>query len=98
MRNTPRDETVLNDFKRRRKRQLITMAIIVLVAIAVMAVGGRAALLGLPEGVIWVGGMTLMFVAVLFSLYNWRCPACNRYLGRAFNPSFCSSCGAQLRS
>jgi rubrerythrin len=36
--------------------------------------------------------------AVVFSLFNWRCPACSSYLGKRFNPRFCPSCGAQLHS
>jgi hypothetical protein len=35
--------------------------------------------------------------ALIFSLRNWRCPACNRYLGRTFNPRYCQGCGFELR-
>jgi zinc transporter ZupT len=97
MRNTPRDETVLNEFKRRRKRQLITSGVALFVALPVMALSGRLTLFGMPERAVLIVATTLIVGAVLFSLYNWRCPACNRYLGKAFNPSFCSGCGAQLR-
>jgi hypothetical protein len=35
--------------------------------------------------------------ALLFSLKNWRCPACHRYMGkRAFGIRFCPGCGARL--
>ena len=34
---------------------------------------------------------------LLFTLRNWRCPACDRYLGKGFNPSFCPKCGVQLK-
>ena len=36
-------------------------------------------------------------LTVLFSLANWRCPACHRFLGRYGNPRFCSKCGAPLQ-
>ena len=32
-----------------------------------------------------------------FTLWNWRCPACNRFLGSVKNPKFCPRCGAQLQ-
>lgn len=34
---------------------------------------------------------------VIFNGRNWRCPACDKYLGRAFNPKRCRSCGIELR-
>jgi len=39
----------------------------------------------------------LVAAAVIFSFANWRCPACNGYLGRGINPKFCSKCGTELR-
>jgi rubrerythrin len=39
----------------------------------------------------------IIMVLIIFSLFNWRCPACGRYLGRAVNPKFCSRCGAKLQ-
>jgi len=38
-----------------------------------------------------------MFTGAGLSIWNWRCPTCRRYLGKAFNPRFCQSCGAHLR-
>ncbi len=37
-----------------------------------------------------------LVAAVAFTFKNWRCPACNGYLGRAMNPKHCVKCGAQL--
>jgi hypothetical protein len=34
---------------------------------------------------------------VIFDGQNWRCPACDNYLGRAFNPKHCRRCGIELR-
>jgi hypothetical protein len=34
---------------------------------------------------------------VVFSIRNWRCPACDKYLGKGFNPAYCPKCGAQLK-
>jgi hypothetical protein len=49
-----------------------------------------------------VGPIILAFIGILsvsvlvFSFLNWRCPSCNKYLGKAINPKFCSKCGTQL--
>jgi len=66
--------------------------------VIVMGRGGeRMTLLGV-SAVIW-GPVLAVFVvgALVFSFKNWRCPACNGYLGKAFNPRYCSKCGVELR-
>ena len=46
-------------------------------------------------------GLAIALVVVIgawvFSLRNWRCPGCNRYLGRAINPGHCPHCMVHLR-
>lgn len=40
-----------------------------------------------------------VFIAatLAFSLWNWRCPACRRYMGKhGFGIRFCHRCGARL--
>ncbi|HEX6292128.1 MAG TPA: hypothetical protein VFZ66_23270 [Herpetosiphonaceae bacterium] len=39
----------------------------------------------------------LMLPIAAYDLMVWRCPQCNRYLGKLSDPQFCASCGAQLR-
>ncbi len=33
---------------------------------------------------------------VIFTIINWRCPNCNKYLGRSIASKFCKNCGANL--
>jgi hypothetical protein len=33
---------------------------------------------------------------VIFSLRNWRCPCCNRWLGNQLNPQSCVGCGVRF--
>lgn len=40
--------------------------------------------------------VAFLFV-LIFSLINWKCPACRKYLGRSFYPNYCSKCGVALR-
>jgi hypothetical protein len=53
-------------------------------------------MLGMPATV-WGPAFVVLFTGgIAFSVFNWRCPACNKYLGKSMNPKFCSKCGAPL--
>lgn len=55
-------------------------------------------LFGIPPA-LWVPVVVVALVAmIVFSLANWRCPACDKYLGKGFNPRFCPRCGAPLKA
>jgi hypothetical protein len=86
-------------FARRRKRQIL-LAIPLIAAIVGLAVLGESegeALFGLPP-TIWGPAFFLLVVgALIFSFRNWRCPACDRYLGKQMSPTFCSKCGVALQ-
>lgn len=82
-----------------RKRQLL--ATIPLVAVLVFlgfSDQETGASFGVPV-VVWlpIAGLFVLGL-VLFSLKNWRCPACRKYLGKGFGPKFCPKCGVALRS
>ena len=53
--------------------------------------------MGVPADTLFIAAMIGLAAAILFSLWNWRCPSCGKYLGRATNPSFCPKCGVKLR-
>ena len=87
-------------FAVRRKRQIILAVPLIAVFIAfAMATNEEngGALLGIP--VSFIGPIFLTFVvgALAFSLRNWRCPACNKYLGKGIGPRFCPKCGVALQ-
>lgn len=88
-------DRVKRSYALRRRRQAVSAVPVGILAVT-SAVGGGG-LLGLPEGtaLLVVGTVVLGFFG--FSLVNWRCPACDAYLGRRFNPRACPSCGQQLR-
>ena len=53
-------------------------------------------ILGMPVTV-WGPAFVILFLGGIgFSLYNWRCPACHKYLGKAISPKFCAKCGTAL--
>lgn len=50
-------------------------------------------------GALLLAGMVASLAgAAIGSAINWRCPSCNRYLGKRFSPAFCSHCGVQLKA
>ena len=90
----------LNIYSERRKRQLMVSLPMIAVVFAVMFTQDRGAdsILGIPANVMGPLFLGLVLAVLVFSLRNWRCPACEKYLGRNFNPKHCSNCGIQLRS
>jgi hypothetical protein len=93
-----KDPTVIAEFKRRRNRQLLASGLALLVVVPMMIWGSAStAWAGASESTIVSLAVTVVAASALYSLFNWRCPACTRYLGRSINPAFCSKCGAQLR-
>jgi rRNA maturation endonuclease Nob1 len=85
---------VREDFARRRRNQLIATGPAILAAVSL----GVASSAGVPAaGAVQGVAAALIIGAVGYALRNWRCPACDGYLGRAMNPKFCAKCGAQLR-
>jgi hypothetical protein len=96
-------EQQLEDFKaefaRRRKRQLLVSLPLAAVVIlfAIFSRTAEAPPLGLPPAVLGIAVFVLVLGAIAFSLSNWRCPACNKYLGKGISPSFCPKCGVPLQ-
>jgi hypothetical protein len=86
-------------FATRRRRQLIATVPFIILIILFATINEST---GLALGVIPISIFySIFFIAIIglliFSFKNWRCPACNKYLGKAFNPSFCSKCGVGLK-
>ena len=86
-------QKIQEEFAARRKRQLLVTipAIAVVFLLALLGNRVRGAVLGILI-LVGVGGRRV------FSFRNWRCPACDGYLGRSMGARFCSKCGVQLRS
>jgi hypothetical protein len=81
-------------FARRRRNQFIATAPALLAAVGLGVAGSAAIPLA---GTIQVAAVAVLIGAVAYAFRNWRCPACDSYLGRTLNPRFCPKCGAELR-
>ena len=90
---------IIEGFKQKRKIQLILLipfAVIVILFFLITRsdvdnIGGLSSDVLLPPIVI------LMVLGLIFSFFNWRCPACKSYLGKQINPKHCHNCGAKLQ-
>jgi hypothetical protein len=90
-------------FKVRRKRQYMSAALVIAVLIPAMmgeARGWQGSILGLPVSVYAFAFLITVLAVLAFSFRNWRCPACDRYLGQGgslMGPRCCPNCGVALR-
>lgn len=89
---------IIEEFKKKRTRQIMAVGPIILAFIALLSVEGNpTGIFGLPPSIVLTTSFALIISVLIFSLFNWRCPSCNKYLGKGINPKFCSKCGVQLR-
>jgi hypothetical protein len=92
------ERQIVEEFRARRKRQLIVLLPALLVFIAIRAAEQPSAYLGISTTTVVLTGLAILTGFAIFSWRNWRCPSCDRYLGRWINPASCSKCGARLRA
>lgn len=82
-------------YAEKRRRQTLSTIPVGILAVTVAAGGGAVVGLGSSSSLLVVAAVVLGFFG--YSLVNWRCPSCDRYLGQRMNPRECPSCGQVLR-
>ena len=85
------------EFARRRTRQLVLIVPVGIALVMVHFFDSKAEVSGLVSTGIILGGLAVVLGGLAFSVWNWRCPSCDGYLGRSINPRHCSKCGFKLR-
>jgi heme A synthase len=86
------------DFRVRQSRQLFAMAITLLLLIFLVLLYKRPDLFGeISKHSIFAAQVVLIAAFIGFSAVNWRCPACNKYLGPDINKRICRKCRTRLR-
>lgn len=90
--------TVKEEFALKRHRQIVaTVSLIgVLVLMIVFVEVKTVPFPGVARAAWLLILLELILLGGLFSLSNWRCPACNGYLGKSMSPKSCGKCGTQL--
>ena len=88
-----------NTYAMRRKRQIIASStLIIFVAGYILGKDKEAGtILDIPIEYSIPIFLVIIISGLIFSFKNWRCPACNKYLGKVINPKYCHSCGEELR-
>jgi hypothetical protein len=87
------------DFARRKRNQLIATVPLVLLIVGVVLFEDqlKSADLGVSAFPL-IGVVPVLAIAIaFFSFRNWRCPACNGYLGRSASMNHCPKCGVALK-
>ncbi len=82
-------------FRRRRLRQQLVVVPVVLGMLALVWVRESAADGELADkDPLALGAFAVVLASLVFSWWNWRCPACRSPLGRGTSPRRCPECGA----
>lgn len=87
------------EFARKRRNQLILAAPIVLLVVG-SAFFEPQLKEALADTAPWIPAAVLIpavLGALGFSFRNWRCPACDKYLGKSASIAFCAKCGVALK-
>jgi rubrerythrin len=84
--------------RKKRNKYIVTVAMFIIVIAALIARTypgfSIAGVSGDAIGFIAVGIVVLL---IIYSSFDWRCPACKNILGRSMNPKRCPSCGVKLQ-
>ena len=90
-------QQITKDFRVRQSRQLFAMAITLLLLIFLVLLYKRPDLFGeISKPSIFAAQVVLIAAFIGFSAANWRCPACNKYLGTDINRRICRKCRTRL--
>ena len=86
-------QAIAAKFRAKRIRQIAVLVALVPALIIIKFGDGIAGLVNAPPQELWYGSIGVLVFCLLFSLWNWRCPACGASLGRSLNASRCPKCG-----
>ena len=77
--------------------EFVLLLVIVLAFLFLTDEKNHVTLPGVPKAVVAPVLLALVLGALVFSFRNWRCPACDSYLGKGMSPRFCPKCGVALQ-
>jgi hypothetical protein len=91
-------QSIYEQFKARRTRQIILAILIlpILAGLIYLEIGGHEEILGIDADSWSIWSFGIIVLALGYSMYNWRCPSCKKYMGRNINPKNCPRCKISL--
>ncbi len=92
------DSQIAREFGVRQSRQFLAIAVTLFLLLVLALLYKRPDLFGeFSRNIIFAAEMAIFAAFTGFSAFNWRCPSCNKYLGRNINSRICKKCGSRLR-
>lgn len=91
--------SIIKQFKIIKKKQYtITIPLIIISTLLLISTDNGFHFWGISKTFVLILAFSGIALALYFSFTNWRCPVCNKYLGKNGNPTFCPKCGVQLQN
>ncbi len=98
MKHTSDQEKIIRTFRVRQNRQILAIAAALFLVLLTAVVYKRSDLFGVfPKNLLFGIQAVVIGGFIGFSAVNWRCPSCNKFLGRDVHQDACRRCGARLR-
>lgn len=92
------NEKIIRDFRLRQNRQLLAIAVTLVLLLLPVLLHKRPDFFGeISRDIIFAAQVVLIAAFIGFSVFNWRCPLCKKYLGSDINRRICRQCGTRLR-
>jgi hypothetical protein len=89
-------QVIARRFRARRFRQIAVLVALIPALVVAKLGNGMAGLVNAPPAGVWGVAIGVIAFAVVFSLWNWRCPGCGTSLGRSLNATECPKCGCSF--
>lgn len=92
------DKKIAREFWQLQGRQLLAVAIAMFLVLFLAVVYKRSDLFGeYSKGTLMAAQLAVIAVFIGFTAFNWRCPACKKYLGSDIYKRACRHCKTRLR-
>ena len=92
------NKQILREFRLRQSRQILAIAVALFLVIFVAVLYKRPDRFGeFSKSTLFAAQFVLIMAFAVFTAYNWRCPSCNKYLGKDIDRRICKQCGTKLR-
>lgn len=92
------NKQIIKAFQVRQNRQYLALAVTLLLLVFLVFLHKRSDIFGeISRQIIFGAQLAVIVSFIVFSALNWRCPACNRYLGTDIYRHVCKKCGTRLQ-